>query len=175
MSLGAYVFGTRPAKGHCTRMKAIVAIAFLLAASLAFAGGEAPPPAPAADRMLELHRIMNDTSTSPEVRRAAKAELLRLLRSSDAQVAPREMPPRAAIIPAPSAVIGTQRNPPSPAAAAPSIAPPAPAIGATLNPSTGSVLTPDGHTAIDSRTGRIANEVPGGYLDPATGRFTPKP
>lgn len=157
-------------------MKTPVALAFLLATSLAFAAGEPPrQPTPAADRMQELHRIMNDTNTPPEDRRPARAELLRLLRANDAQVAPREMPPRAAIIPRPDAVIGTQRNPPSPAAAAPSIAPTAPAIGATLDPSTGSVLTPNGHTAIDSRTGRITNEVPGGYLDPATGRFTPRP
>jgi hypothetical protein len=152
-------------------MKTFVAIAFLFAASAAFA----ETPAPAADRMQELHRIMNDPGSSPDDRRAAKAELLRLLRSDNAQVPAREMPPRAAIIPTPNPVIGTQRNPPVATVTVPPPSSLAPAVGATLNPATGSVLTPSGRTAVDSRTGRIANEVPGGYIDPATGRFTPKP
>lgn len=152
-------------------MKTFVSIALLCAASAAFADSDAP----AADRMQELHRIMNDAGTSPEERRAAKAELLRLLRSDNAQVPAREMPPRAAIIPTPNAVIGTQRNPPVATVTVPPASSLVPAVGATLNPATGSVLTPSGRTAIDSRTGRIANEVPGGYLDPATGRFTPRP
>ncbi len=151
------------------------AFVLLLAAAAALAQGDPKPPAsPAAERMKELHRILYDAQTSPGERRAARAELLRLLRASDAKVPPREMPPRAAILPAPSAVIGTQRDLPS-VTIAPTLAPPAPPASATPNPATGGMLVPSGRTAIDSRTGRIVNEVPGGYLDPATGRFIPRP
>lgn len=156
-------------------MKILTALAFLLATSVALAEGEAPPSTHATERMQELHRILYDARTSPEDRRRARAELMQLLRARDAKVPPREMPPRAAIIPTPNAVIGTQRNPPAATVVGPTLAPLAPPASATLDPATGSVLTPSGRAAIDSRTGRIVNEVPGGYVDPATGRFIPKP
>ena len=156
-------------------MKILTALAFLLAAKFAFAEGEALRSTPATERMQELHRILYDAGASPEDRRAARAELMQLLRSKDAKVPAREMPPRAAIIPTPNAVIGTQRNPPSATVVGPTLAPLAPPASSTLDPATGSVLTTGGRTAIDSRTGRIVNEVPGGYIDPATGRFISKP
>ena len=152
-----------------------LAFTLLLAATSALAQGDSKPPAnPADERMRELHRILYDAQTSPEERRAAREELLRLLRASDAKAPPREMPPRASILPAPSAVIGTQRDQPA-VTVAPSLAPPSPLAPPTSNPATGGMLVPNGRNAIDSRTGRIVNEVPGGYLDPATGRFIPRP
>lgn len=155
--------------------KPAMALFALLTVTAAFSEGDASSPATAAaERMRELHLILYDTKASPEERRAAREELLRLLRSNGAKVPPREMPPRAAIIPTPNAVIGTQRDAPA-VTVAPSLAPTSPLASPTNNPGTGGMLVPSGRTAIDSRTGRVVNEVPGGYLDPATGRFTPKP
>ena len=76
-------------------MKSLVMALFaLLAATAALAEGDASPPAsPAAQRMQELHRILYDTRTTAEERRAAREELLRLLRSNEAKVPPRQMPP----------------------------------------------------------------------------------
>jgi hypothetical protein len=156
------------------RIAPLVFFATFAATAALAADDPATPAAASAERMKELHRIVNDAGTSPEDRRTAREELLRLLRSSDAKVAPRPMPPRAAIIPAPSAVIGTQRDEPA-VTVAPTLAPPTPVVGPTSNPSTGGLLVPSGRTAIDSRTGRVVNEVPGGYFDPATGRFISKP
>jgi hypothetical protein len=51
---------------------------------------------------------------------------------------------------------------------------PAPrAIPPFIDSRTGRVLVPEGRVAIDPATGGVLHAVPGGYVDPATGRFVP--
>jgi len=43
-----------------------------------------------------------------------------------------------------------------------------------VNPQSGSVVVPTGRFAVDPATGALLHEVPGGYVDPKTGRFLPR-
>ncbi len=158
------------------------ALAVLLAALAAPAGALEPaawPPPPAVqERMHELQAVMRDPAASPAERAAARAQLGALLKSPAGQQRGR-MPdeksaraPRAAIDPFPS-VVRREAPPPVPqpgVAHLEVVVPPKP----VAIPETGSVAVPAGRFAIDPRSGHVLHEVPGGYVDPTTGRFTPR-
>ena len=160
----------------------------LLACALACLGTHAaaletatwPPPDTVASRMKELQEVLRDPQATPEQRDAARAELARLLKrpAGQSRATPDEKrPARAAVAPLPPL---DRRSPDLPTP------PPPPPTGVarlevvetprpSTNPRTGSLITPlpDGF-AIDSRTGAVLREVPGGYVDPRTGRLIPR-
>lgn len=155
------------------------ALAVLLAALAAPAGALEqaawPPPPAVQERMHELQAVMRDPAVSAAQRETARAELSALLKSPAGQQrgrTPDERKARAAIEPFPS-VVKREAGPsvPQPGVAHLEVlAPPKPVV----IPETGSVALPSGRFAIDPRTGHVLHEVPGGYVDPATGRFTPR-
>ncbi len=170
--------------------RGLLLIAFLLsmpgpAPAQAPTPAEAPatwPPTPELlellERMRELQATLSDARSTPEERRAARAELMKLLRSPEAApVDPdKPRPARAAVPPMPAS--GPVRtNPPSDLPAPPvAIVTPLPRTPEpVIDPVTGKVLVPAGKAAVDPATGGVLQQVPGGYLDPRTGRIVPRP
>jgi hypothetical protein len=152
----------------------------LLGAGLPALAADAPawPPTPELrERMLELQATLRDPAETPEARRAARVELIKLLRSPEAAPVDPDKPraARAAVPPMPAQ--SPVRMPPPPTLVGP---PPevatvtaAPRTIPPVDPQTGRVLVPTGRTVTDPATGRVLQPAPGGYIDPATGRFVP--
>jgi hypothetical protein len=157
-----------------TARSTAVLLALLAGSAMAVDTTEWPPPAPVETRMHELQQIIASPDSTPEQRNAARAELVNLLKSPAGQDrdTTNGRPARAAIQPfgrivkpaeAPSAGSGP------PPAHLEVVTPPHPV--ALPN---GTVVNPSGdHFAVDPRTGTVLHEVPGGYIDPRTGKFTP--
>ncbi len=130
-------------------------------------------PAQVGARMYELQHIITNPQSTPEQRNAARAELANLLKSPAGQDRDTTSghPARAAIEPY-GRIVKPAANPvmpEAPVAHLEVVSPPHPAVL-----SNGSVVVPAGNgTAIDARTGATLHEVPGGYIDPRTGKFTP--
>ena len=158
-----------------------LAVLALVVAGLPAIAADAPawPPAPELrSRMLELQAAIQDPAVSGEARRAARAELIKLLRNPGAAPVDPDKPraARAAVPPMP-AQSPVQAAPPSPALIGP---PPdvatltaAPRAIPPVDPQSGRVLVPNGRAAVDPVTGRVLQQAPGGYVDPGTGRFVP--
>ena len=130
--------------------------------------------------MQQLREVLMSRDSTPAQRDAARAELARMISSPAAKnpSAPGEgKPARAAIQPFPS-IPSVELKVPRPAhpvdpadVAKVEVVSPSRAI---VNPTTGSVIAPTGHTMIDPRTGSVLQETPSGYIDPRTGRLIPK-
>jgi hypothetical protein len=156
----------------------LACIAFVLAAAPVFALETAqwPPPPDTVARMRELQQVISDPASTMQQRDAARVELSGLLRSpagqSQAGVRP-SRPARAAIDPFPSVVKPYERvtapPPPEGVARIEVIEPPKPIV----IPQTGQVATPSGGFAIDTH-GNVLHPIPGGYVDPRTGRVVPR-
>jgi len=154
----------------------------MLATGFSALAADAPawPPTPELrERMRELQAALQDPAATPEARRAARVELIRLLRSPDAAPVDPDKPraARAAVPPMPA------QSPVRLPAPSPSLVGPPPdvatitaaprAIPPFIDPQTGRTLVPGAQVVIDPATGRALPAVPGGYVDPATGRFVP--
>ena len=160
-------------------MRAVAAMmlaAFASVPALALENAEWPPPPETAQRMREAQRAIIDPSSTPAQRDAARHELSSLLRSPAGQSRAGETPahaPRAAIDPFPSVVKPYERvTPPAPpegVARIEIIEPPKPVI----IPRTGAPAMPSGSFAIDNH-GNVLHPIPGGYIDPRTGRVVPR-
>jgi hypothetical protein len=161
-------------------MRALAPFAMLAALAaapaVALENAQWPPPPETAQRMRELqHVIIDPASTLPE-RDAARHELSSLLRSPAGQSRADEKltrAPRAAIEPFPSVVKPYERvappPPPEGVARIEVIEPPKPVI----IPQTGAPTVPSGSFAIDNH-GHVLHPVPGGFVDPRTGRVIPR-
>ncbi len=172
---------------------AALALALALAAAGAWAqqaaparpvppSAEWPPSAEVAARMKSLQEKLHDANATAAQREAAREELAGLLKSPAGQArgrTPDEKPPRparAAIAPLPSVV--------KPVDVTPRAAPPAEGVARlevidpprpVVVPRTGVATSPPSRGfAIDPRTGTVLHEVPGGLVDPASGRFIPR-
>jgi hypothetical protein len=152
-----------------------ILLAFLAVANLAAAADPAWPPTPEAQARIDtLRRTLGDPGVTPSRRQAAREELVRLLMHPSAGPLPTPArPARAAIAPPPPVA------PPAAAAvpAAPGVTrvdPPPPVPRPVPDPK-GGVVQPAGKNVVDPRTGSLLLDVGNGYLDPATGRFIPKP
>jgi hypothetical protein len=161
------------------RAAAFVALALgpLAAAALDDTGW--PPPPEVLGRMRDLQAKIADPNSTREERDAARSELSRLLKSPSASDKPKDTPrpARAAIDPFPSVVKPIEdRMPklPAPPTARLEVIPD-PRRTPVVNPSTGGVIHPTAPgVAVDPRTGNLLHETPSGYVDPRSGRFTPK-
>jgi hypothetical protein len=155
---------------------------WLLLAALAAAPAVAletaqwPPPPETVARMRELQHTIIDPASTPQQRDTARQELSGLLRSPAGQSRADEKPARparAAIDPFPSVVDPYERvSPPPPpegVARIEVIEPPR----SLIIPQTGQPATPSGGFAIDSH-GTVLHPVPGGYIDPRSGRVVTK-
>ncbi len=155
------------------------ALAIALPAVAALPPAEAPwPPTPEVRALMSgLQATLADPQATPEARRKAREELIRLLRAPgapqpDAAAAAKARAPRAAITIFPAIPPPT----PPPEGPGPPVARvvPAPrAIPPFIDSQSGRLLVPQGRVAIDPASGRVLQEVPGGYIDGATGRFVP--
>jgi hypothetical protein len=153
----------------------------LLGATLPAPAADAPawPPTPELrERMRELQAAIQDPAVAADARRAARAELIKLLRSPAAAPVDPDKPraARASVPPLPAqSPVAIPRaplvGPPPPVATVTST----PRAIAPVDPQTGRALVPSGRVAIDPATGRVLQEAPGGYVDPGTGRFVPRP
>lgn len=160
-------------------MKATHYALLLALASPAARAEEAPwPPPEVRERMRELQAEIQEPATSADARRAARFELLKLLRSPGAAPAdpdkPRaaraSVPPMPAQSPLPVAPPPPRMGPPPPTATLV----PAPRAIPPVDAESGRVLVPSGRSAVtDPATGRVLQPAPGGYIDPGTGRFVP--
>jgi hypothetical protein len=154
--------------------RATAAFAVLLAGSaMAVDTTQWPPPSPVEARMHELQHVITNPDSTPGQRNAARAELVNLLKSPAGQGRDTNNghAPRAAIQPF-GPIVKPAANP-----ALPDV--PVAHIEVTLPPKpvalpNGSVAQPTGNgIAIDTHSGAALREVPGGYIDPRTGKFTP--
>jgi hypothetical protein len=124
--------------------------------------------------MHELQHVIVDPASTPEQRNAARAELANLLKSPAGQDhdTTNGHPARAAIEPF-GRIVKPATNPAisnAPVAHVDVTAPPKMIVlpnGAVAMPSANGIV-------IDTRTGAALREVPGGYIDPRTGKFTPR-
>jgi hypothetical protein len=155
--------------------RALAASAVLLAGPAAGLDSTAwPPPSPVGERMHELQHVIGNPQSTAEQRQAARDELANLLKSPAGQSPhAQKMAPRAAV--EPGARIVKPLEPVAPGDAPPVahvevLSPPQP----VATPS-GPVLVPSGKFAVDPRTGAVLHPVPGGYVDPRSGKFTPVP
>jgi hypothetical protein len=138
-----------------------------------------PPPPEVLGRMRDLQAKIGDPNSTKEERDAARSELSRLLKGPAASDKPQDSsrPARAAIDPFPGVVKPIEdRMPPIPAPPTARLEViPDPPRAPVVSPSTGRVIHPSGPgVAVDPRTGNLLHETPSGYVDPRTGRFTPK-
>jgi len=158
------------------RFLALMAAALVAAPCMALETAQWPPPPETAQRMQELqHVIIDPTSTSQE-RAVARQELSGLLHSpagqSQADVKP-SRPARAAIDPFPSVVKPYDRiTPPAPPAGVAHVEVIEPPKSVVIGPLSRPAV-PSGDFAIDTH-GNVLHPVPGGYIDPRTGRVTPR-
>ena len=161
----------------------------LLACALACLGTHAaaletaqwPPPEGVAERMKALQETLRDPDASPAQREAAREELAALLKSPAGQARGRtrdEKPARAAVAPLPPVAARPRempKAPPPPASEVAKLEVVQPAKPPVIDPRTGGTITPmNNGFALDVRTGSVLREVPGGYVDPKTGKFVPK-
>lgn len=150
-------------------------LALLAGSAMAVDSTAWPPPSPVEARMHELQHIITNPQSTAEQRNAARAELVNLLKSPAGQArdTTNARPPRAAIQPF-GPIVKPAVNPPVadvPVAHVDVVSPPKP-----IALPNGSIAAPAGNgTAIDTHTGAVLREVPGGYIDPRTGKFTPQP
>jgi len=152
---------------------AAAALALIAGSAIAVDSTAWPPPSPIEARMRELQHVITDPESTAEQRNAARAELVNLLKSPAGQ--DRDTtgghPVRAAIQPFGS-VVKPAANPPVPDVPAAHVEVAQPPKPVALP--NGSVAVPAGNgIAIDAHTGAALREVPGGYVDPRTGKFTP--
>jgi len=160
------------------RAAAVVSLALgpLSAAALDDTGW--PPPPEVLGRMRDLQAKIGDPGSTKEERDAARSELSRLLKGPMASDKPDEArrPARAAIDPYPSIVKPIEdRMPPLPAPPTARLEVIDPPRRPVINPSTGGVVHPSAPgVAVDPRTGALLHETPSCYVDPRSGRFTPK-
>jgi hypothetical protein len=151
------------------------ALVFALLASGAMAvdSTQWPPPSPVESRMHELQHVITDPTSTPEQRNAARAELVNLLKSPAGQDRDTTggRPPRAAIQP-PGQIVKPAANPPLPDVPVAHVEVTSPPKPVALP--NGSVVTPTGNgISVDPHSGAALREVPGGYIDPRTGKFIP--
>ena len=154
--------------------RAMAAVVALLAGdALAVDNTQWPPPSPVEARMHELQRVITNPKSTAEERNAARAELVNLLKSPAGQDHDTTggHPARAAIQPF-GPIVKPAANPPLPDV-------PVARIEVTQPPKpvalpNGSLAVPAANgIAIDAHTGAALREVPGGYIDPRTGKFIP--
>lgn len=154
-------------------MKARLAIA-LLAAACGLAAAQAWPPSPQAQARIDaLKRTLGDPAATAAERRAAREELARALMHPDAKSAPAPMPPRAAVDPA--APLAPPAAPARPAPPGPTPVAPPERAPEPRHDGRGGTVVPSGRNAIDAKTGALLIDAGNGWVDPATGRFVPKP
>ena len=153
-----------------------IACALVAMPALALETAQWPPPPETVTRMRELQQVIIDPASTSQERDAARQELSGLLRSPAGQSHAGEKPSRparAAIDPFPSVVKPYERVapplPPEGVARIEVIEPPKPVV----IPQTGQVATPSAGFAIDSH-GTVLHPIPGGYVDPRTGRVVAK-
>ena len=151
------------------------AMSLVLAATAAAAVDTAQwPPADAVQvRMRELQQVIISPDSSAGQRNAARQELANLLKSPAGQDrdTTNGRPARAAIQPF-GQIVKPAVNPPLPDVPVAHVEVTSPPHPVALP--NGSVAVPAGNgIAIDTRTGAALREVPGGYIDPRTGKFTP--
>jgi hypothetical protein len=152
---------------------AVASLALVSGVAMAVDTPEWPPPSPVEARMHELQHVITSADSTPEQRNAARAELVNLLKSPAGQDrdTTNGRPARAAIQPF-GRIVKPAESPPLPDASVAHVevvSPPKP-----IALPNGAVATPTGNGfAIDTRTGAVLREVPGGYIDPRTGKFTP--
>jgi hypothetical protein len=148
-------------------------LALLAGSAMAVDSPEWPPPSPVEARMHELQQIITNPESTAEQRNAARAELVNLLKSPAGQDrdTTKGRPPRAAIQPF-GQIVKPATNPPLPDV-------PVAHVDVTVPPKpvalpNGSVAVPTGNgISIDPHSGAALREVPGGYIDPRTGKFIP--
>ena len=161
------------------KIRRVLAWTFLAmpAAVLALETAQWPPPDPVQDRMHQLQLVIGSRDATAAQREAAREELSGLLKSPAGQVrgpTPGEKPVRAhaPLEPLPASVKALAPSPSAPnvpTARVEVVVPPKPLV----LPS-GSVAMPGDRFAVDPRTGAVLHEIPGGYVDPRTGRVTPR-
>ena len=163
------------------RLRAAAAVALALGplSVLAVESPAWPPPPEVLGRMRDLQARIADPSTSKEDRAAARRELELLMKSPAAGDKPdaTRKPARAAIDPFPSVVKPIEeRMPPVPAPPTARLEViPDPPRTPVIDPSTGRVIHPSTPgLAVDPRTGAVLHETPSGFVNPRSGRFTPK-
>jgi len=156
-----------------------VALAALLALAPAWAAEPSPaftwPPTPEMRaRMTELQMAISDPAATAQARADARAELNRLLRSPAAAPANENALPKARTplavappitLPAPAPYVPRDTDPP-----VAHVVPAPRAIPPFIDPQTGRTLVPSGQVVIDPTTGRAFPQVPGGYVNPGSGR-----
>ena len=123
--------------------------------------------------MQALHHVINDPKSTMDERQAAREELVNLLKSPAGQnEGPLPSKPARAAIQPLGPIVKPATDPPIVAAPVAHIEvtqPPKPAVTTG-----GTVVVPAGNGfAVDTRNGRTLREVPGGFVDPRTGQFTP--
>jgi hypothetical protein len=159
-------------------MRAITVAMFIVALPATAATTSWPPSEAVMARMHELQGVIANPASSGEQREAARHELSDMLKSPAGAAkgaTPDEKPmkaPRAAIQPfGPIVKPAPQVSVPVPGVATVDVVRP-PSI--TVAPQSGRAIVPSTGAAFDPLTGRVLQEVPNGYVDPRTGRFTPK-
>jgi hypothetical protein len=158
------------------RRAALACLAIAAAGAAAVETAPWPPPSEVETRMHELQQVLGSRESTPAQREAAREELSGLLKSPAGQArgrTPDEKPARAAIDPFPPIVKPAVSPPivgPAPPVAHIEVVQPPRAI---VLPS-GVVTLPSSKFAVDPRTGGVLHEVPGGFVDPRTGQFTPR-
>ena len=161
------------------RLRAAAAFALALGplSAVALEDTTWPPPPEVLGRMRDLQAKLADPASTREEREAARRELSRLLKSPRASADDARKPARAAIEPFP-AIVKPIQDPmprvPAPPTARLEVIPDVPRRP-VINPATGGVIHPSAPgVAVDPRTGTVLHETPAGYVDPRSGRFTPK-
>lgn len=137
-----------------------------------------PPSEGVATRMRELQGVLAARDSSAPQREAAREELAGLLKSPAGQARGRAAdekparPARAAIDVVPTTVLPTPHSPiPMPGVARIEVIDPP---KARIDLRSGVPAAPAGTVSFDPLTGNVLHEVPGGAIDPRTGRFTPR-
>lgn len=137
-----------------------------------------PPPEGVATRMRELQGVLSARDSSAVQREAAREELSGLLKSPAGQARGRATdekptrPARAAVDVVPTTVIPAPHSPLSmPGVARIEVIDPP---KARIDLRSSIPAAPAGPVSFDPRTGNMLHEIPGGAIDPRTGRLTPR-